>query len=134
MESKSAFSVSPTSPNPPSAAQYHLRNPHFTGEDGFMIWFAGTSTICVVDLSTLNVFPIEGFLPQIDDQVFGIAMRCVAKDMGNVIIIAFIIDGMWSFAYYESGIEPDNHLINEILPRCIFLYNFPSWTTLRYGD
>lgn len=45
-------------------------------------------------------------------------MRCVAKDMGNVIVVSFIMDGMWSFAYYETGIEPDNHLLNEILPRC----------------
>jgi hypothetical protein len=120
MASRNAFSVSSNLLT--ILAQYYLRNPHFTGEDGFCIWFSGTSSLCVVDLSTLNVTEIKGFLPQISDETFGVAMRCVAKDMGNVIIVAFVIENTWSIAYYQTGIEADNHLLEEILPRCNLPY------------
>jgi len=49
-------------------------------------------------------------------------MRCVAKNMGKVIIVSYVIDNMWSFAYYEEGIEPDNHLLNDILPSFNIVY------------
>lgn len=66
----------------------------------------------------MYVTEIEGMLPHLSDSDFGVAMRCVAKDMGSSIVVAYIIDDMWSFAYYEQGIEPDNHLLNDIIPSC----------------
>lgn len=66
----------------------------------------------------MYVTEIEGMLPHLTDEDFGVAMRCVAKEMGRVVIVAYVIDDMWSFAYYEKGIEPDNHLLEDILPNC----------------
>lgn len=99
-------------------AQYHWRNPRFSGEDGFFIWFSGTSSVSVVDSKTLVPREIPGMLPAISQTAFGVAMRCVARDFGNVVLVAFVIENTQSLVYYERGIEPDNHLLTEILPEC----------------
>ena len=83
-----------------------------------MIWFSGTSTLCVYDLNTNTNTVIEQALPDFGPNMAGIAMRCVAKNRGSQIFISFIFDGDYNIAYYETGIEADNHLLNDILPRC----------------
>jgi hypothetical protein len=80
----------------------------------------------VVDSKSLVPTEIPGMLPAISATAFGVAMRCVARDYGNVVLVGFVIEDTWSFAYYERGIQPDNHLLNEILPRCKFINTLPT--------
>lgn len=101
-------------------AQYHWRNPRFSGEDGFLVWFCGTSSIAIVDTNSMVVTELPQALPSLSPTAFGLAMRCVAKDNGRIVLVAFVIENTWSLSYYEQGMEPDNHLLTDVLPSCKF--------------
>lgn len=60
-------------------------------------------------------------LPNLSQTAFGVAMRCVAKENGRILLVAFVIENTWSLAYYEKGMEPDNHLMADVLPSCKYL-------------
>jgi hypothetical protein len=76
-------------------------------------------------------------LPSLSPTAFGLAMRCVAKENGRVVLVAFVIENTWSLAYYEKGMEPDNHLLTDVLPSCKFrklILLTLSWKTILDGD
>ena len=54
-----------------------------------MIWFAGTSSVCIVKMSDLSVTEIKGFLPSYDKD-FAIATRSVQRDDGDQIFVVFL--------------------------------------------
>jgi hypothetical protein len=105
-------------------AQTHLRNPHHTSEDNTMIWFCGTKTLRVVDLSSMTILnQIDEFFPFFNDQEFGIGLRAVSKNQGNNILTTFVISNVYSFMYYEPGLELDPKLGETVLPTCKLLLN-----------
>lgn len=102
-------------------APTHLRNPHHTDEGDTMLWFAGTSTVRVLDVPTAKVIKeIPDMVPFFNQQEFGIAYRGVHKNRGAQILIAFVISNVFSFSYYEEGLEIDPRLGTQVLPRCNF--------------
>lgn len=80
----------------------------------------------------LSFTEITNFLPEMSSTIFGIACRAVARDRSRVMLISFVIDGVFSLAYHEENKEPDTHLLNEILPRCNFF--FIRLKIVRYGS
>ena len=72
----------------------------------------------MVDSNSLVATEIPRLLPAVSPSSFPVAMRCVAKDFGNVMVVAFVLEDAWSLVYYERGTEPDYHLLSEILPNC----------------
>jgi hypothetical protein len=87
-----------------------------------MIWFCGTSSIAIVDSNSMQITELPHTLPSISPTAFGMAMRCVAKENGRIILVAFVIENTWSLAFYEQGLEPDNHLLSDVLPSCNFIF------------
>lgn len=84
-----------------------------------MLWFAGTSTVRVIDVQTMAVIKeIPDMIPFFNDQEFGVALRGVHKNRGAQILIAFVISNVFSFSYYEEGQEIDPKLGTQVLPRC----------------
>jgi len=84
-----------------------------------MLWFAGTHTIRVVDVPTMKVIKeINDLVPFFNENEFGIPLRGVSKNRGSQILITFVISNVFSFVYYEDGLEPDPKLGTQILPRC----------------
>ena len=83
-------------------------------------------------MSDLSFTEIKDFLPQISANKFAVACRAVSKNSGKVNLIGYVIDNNFSLAYHEEGIEPDNYILQEVLPKCnpklIFRFNF-----IRYG-
>lgn len=73
-----------------------------------------------MDLNNLSFKEIVNFLPQISTVRYGVACRAVAKNRGTIVLVTFVIDNVFSLAYHEQNTEPDNYLLNEILPRCKF--------------
>lgn len=84
-----------------------------------MIWFSGTSSICVVKMSDLSVTEIKGFLPEYSKD-YAMATRCVAKDEATIILVVFVFKNQFNFCYYEKGREPDNLLISDVLQKSNF--------------
>lgn len=74
----------------------------------------------MVDTNSMVVTELANALPSLSPTAFGLAMRCVAKNNGRVVLVAFVIENTWSLSYYEQGLEPDNHLLADILPSCNF--------------
>jgi len=99
-------------------AQTYLRNAQFSDEDNTIVWFCGTSTIAIVDLSNGAPRFINELVPDLGDGLAGIPLRAVAKNNGSQLLVSFVLDNMHSFAYYEDGmVEPDNHILSDIIPR-----------------
>ena len=90
----------------------------------------------MVDTNSMVVTELANALPSLSPTAFGLAMRCVAKNNGRVVLVAFVIENTWSLSYYEQGLEPDNHLLADILPSCNFrILNLrDSWTSLLDGN
>ena len=66
----------------------------------------------------LSFTEIRNFLPQMTTTTFGVACRAVSRNRGSVNLIAYVIDNNFSLAYNEENIEPDNYLLQEVLPKC----------------
>ena len=74
----------------------HLRGTNFTGEDDVMVWFSGTTSLCLVKMEDLSVVEIKGFLPATQkDQP--IATRCVCRDSGDIMLVSFLYKNEFNF-------------------------------------
>lgn len=97
-----------------------------------MIWFAGTSSLCVVKMSDLSVTEIKGFLP-VYSKDYAMATRCVAKDDATIIFVSFVFKNKFNFCFYTKGREPDNHLISDILKESKFnFFSKKKYFLLKY--
>ena len=102
-----------------TAEQTIARNPHFSGESDSILWFTGTTSICIVNLADLSYNEIKNFLPSLGPGKDGIPLRGVMKDGGKSIMIFFIVDNQPSLAFLgPQNNEPDIYLVDEILPKC----------------
>ena len=101
-----------------------------------MLWFCGISTLRVIQLPNIKTIKeIENFLPFYNDDEFGIALRGVTKNHGKQILVAFVISSVFSFVFYEKGLEPDPQLGSQIMPQCnnnCFNASF-SWNAVLHG-
>lgn len=96
-----------------------MRNCHFSQEGDIMVWFSGKSSISIVDMTNLSAQEITGILPYNNDQDFSVALRCVARENGARIIIVFLKNRTFHFAYYIRGkTSPIFYKANSILPNC----------------
>ena len=88
-----------------------------------MVWFAGTSSLCIVKMSDLSVTEIKGFLPTYDTD-YAIATRVVQKDDGDKIFAVFLFKNEFNFCFYQKGHEPDNYLISDLFSECKASFRF----------
>ena len=96
-----------------------MRNPHHTSEDETMLWFCGTNTIRIVDLTQMTIInEIIDAIPNFNDNEFGVALRGVSKNRGDQFLLSFVISNELSFLYYEKGFDPDPRLAESVVPRC----------------
>lgn len=85
-----------------------------------LVWFAGTSSLCIVKMSDLSVTEIKGFLPTYQKE-YAIATRTVQKEDGDQIFVVFLFKNEFNFCYYAKGREPDNYLISDLFSDRKFL-------------
>lgn len=84
-----------------------------------MLWFCGTNTIRVVDLSQMSIVnEVVDALPNFGEDEFGVALRGVSKNRGEQFLISFVISDTLSFLYYQIGEETDPRLAESVVPRC----------------
>ena len=84
-----------------------------------MLWFSGITTLRIVQLPKIKtVKEIENFLPYFNDEEFGIPLRGLTKNKGSQILVAFVISSVFSFVFYEDGMDPDPQLGSQVLPKC----------------
>lgn len=96
-----------------------MRNTHFSQEGDIMVWFSGKSSLSVVDMTNLSAQEITGILPYTNENDFSVAMRCVARENGARIIVVFLKNKIFQFAYYIRGkTNPIYHTAEKILPSC----------------
>lgn len=83
-----------------------------------MVWFSGTSSICIVNLKEFSYVEIKDFLPQLNDKIFGVACRAVSNQDCSKVLVSFVIESQFSLAFQLKGREPDKHILEDILPKC----------------
>ena len=90
-----------------------MRNPHFTEEGDTMIWFSGTTQLCVVNMTNFGAREIQNLLPSVSELDSAIALRCVAKNQGKVILVSYLYNQEYKLAYYEAGEEASHVYVSE---------------------
>lgn len=90
-----------------------------------MIWFCGTTSICVVDLTNLGAREIQNLLPQVDPRIPPIAMFSVARNKGKEILIGYKLGDETKIAYYEAGGDATHMDICERFSNCKLLSDCP---------
>lgn len=104
-----------------------MRNAHFSQERDVMVWFSGKSSLSIVDMTNLSAQEITGILPYTSEKDFSVALRCVARENGARIIVVFLKNGTFNFAYYIRGkTNPIYHKAEQILPSCKYFLNIIS--------
>lgn len=84
-----------------------------------MLWFCGTSTIRVVDLTQMSIInEVPDAIPNFGQNEYGVALRGVSKNRGEQFLVSFVISDTLSFLYYELGKEVEPMLAENVLPRC----------------
>lgn len=83
-----------------------------------MIWFSGTSSICIVNMTDLSFVEIKDFLPHLDEYNYAVATRCASKNRGKTLFVVFLLQGECNVAYFDKDREPDIHILGDIFPGC----------------
>lgn len=92
------------------------RNPHFTGDKEFIAWFSGTTSISIMSMRDMTYTEMKGFLPSNGKDKDGIPLRAVMKDAGKSILTYFIIEDIFALSILHGNTEPDNLMLEEVLP------------------
>ena len=90
-----------------------MRNPHFTNEGDIMIWFSGITSVCIVNMTNLSAREIQNLLPSFKRNDKPVALRCVAKNQGKKLLVAYLLNGDYKLGYYEAGGDAIHLDINE---------------------
>jgi len=84
-----------------------------------MVWFCGTSSIANVDMQDLSFVETKNLLIDLDVDTYSIPYRCIAKDAGRTIMMAFFFDSESNILYTDPSIkDPDTYTLKEIFPSC----------------
>jgi hypothetical protein len=95
------------------------RNPHFSGETDSILWFSGTTSLCVFNLQDLSVREIKNFFPTYGPKKESLAIRGVLKDSGKTILVFFLVENQPCLAFFGDGNhEPDIYFVDDVLPSC----------------
>lgn len=87
-------------------SEMHLRNANYTDENDYMIWFSGTSSVCVVDMKDLSFVEIKKCLPAFSSSSSSVPLRCVARNKGDDLVIYYLFENSKFFCYYSRGFQP----------------------------
>jgi hypothetical protein len=102
--------------------QTYLRSGNFTDEHDYMIWFSGTSSVCVVDMKDLSFIEIKKCLPDFQQSSSSVPLRCVARNKGDDLAIYYTFDNSNFFCYYSRGAQPVRKQAVQVLPNCKVLH------------
>ena len=84
-----------------------------------MIWFCGTSSIANLDMQKFAFVESKGLLIDDGPQAYSIPYRCVAKNSGRTLLLAFFLNSESNILYTDPQItDPDNYTLKEIFPSC----------------
>jgi hypothetical protein len=82
------------------------------------MWFSGTTSLSLMSLKDLTYTEMKAFLPSNGKDKDGIPLRAVMKDNGKSIMTYFIIEDIFAISILHGNTEPDNHILEEVLPQC----------------
>jgi hypothetical protein len=93
-----------------------IKEPHFSGEGGQMIWFGGETSIFIVDLRTLARVKINDLIVKVSPK--NPEPICAIADFRREkICITYEINDETVIVYHQTGSEPTPLLMNEIFPK-----------------
>lgn len=96
-----------------------------------MIWFSGQSGISIVDMTNLSAQEITGLVPySSQSESPSIVMRCVARENGARIVLLFLNNEGYHFAYCIRGkSKPIYHKSEQVLPNSKKMSTYLSFTS-----
>lgn len=97
-----------------------MKGCHFTGEGSLIVWYCGEKSIKIVNLNDFSVVHSTKIFDfyEGDKSNFVVPTRCVSRDNCEIIILVFLIDGLYGICNYVRGEEPEYHNLADLLPKC----------------
>lgn len=86
-----------------------------------MIWFSGITSICIVNMTNLSAREIQNLLPSFLRNDKPVALRCVSKNSGKKLLIAYYLNGDYKLGYYEAGGDASHIDVGEKFSNSKFL-------------
>ena len=90
------------------------KEPHFSFEGDYMIWFGGKNTLHIIDLTSLSQLKIDNFVSQ---DVSPEPIYAVADFAREKYLICYEIEDEFVLVFSEREREPDLHLLEEKFPK-----------------